>query len=249
MYSKPLAHVGSRFKSKYGEFCTVVEYKNSREVYVIFDGYEDKVRKLRASNLKDSSFKNLYRPNIEGVGYLGDGKYSPYNKGVVSKSYRAWKNGLTRCYNDKIHIKRPTYKDCIFCDDWLEYQKFAEWYENHESYGLGYELDKDLMVRGNRVYSPETCTMLPYEINQVITMSRIGEFPQGVWKNGNGFCCAITYACNDKRTYLGYYKTIEEASAAYVKAKEDYIHSLAEKWHGKIEERAYQALKSWTVYP
>lgn len=247
MTSKPLACVGSRFKSKFGEFCTVVEYKNSRKVYVVFDGYEGKTREVRASNLKDGSFKNFYRPIIEGVGYLGEGRKKPYKKGVISKSYRAWKNGITRCYGEA--SKNNSYNECSFCEYFLEYQNFAEWYESHESYGLGYHLDKDLLVRGNKIYSPETCTMLPIEINQAIGISEIGDLPQGVWKHGYGYCCGVKYAHKKLRTYIGFYDTPEEASAAYVKAKEDYIHSLAEKWKGKIEDRAYQALLNWTVYP
>ena len=91
---------------------------------------------------------------------------------------------------------------------------------------------------------------MPNEINVAIVGNRKSEsgLPLGVATTGNRYCSYIRYNGGDKN-YLGAYDTPEEASAAYVKAKEDYIHSLAEKWHGKIEERAYQALMNWTVYP
>ena len=243
-YQDTIGLKGQRFKNNSGEWAEVVEYRDSFSLTIVFDGYPDYKKEVNSSVLKSGKFKNCAAPSVHGVGYSGEtGSISCKNTTSI------WSGMIYRCYGDNFKKKSSAYIGCSVSEEWLRLENFYQWYKTHEFYGLGYELDKDLLIRGNKVYSAETCCLIPNEINVAIVVNRKSEsgLPLGVATTGNRYCSYIRYNGGDKN-YLGAYDTPEEASAAYVKAKEDYIHSLAEKWHGKIEERAYQALMNWTVY-
>ena len=160
-------------------------------------------------------------------------------------SYRLWHNALSRCYNSKVQSKHTTYIGCSVCDEWLHYTAFKAWFDDPANgYMEGYHLDKDIIAKGNKTYSPSTCCFVPSEINSMFTNSnsRRGAYPVGVsyWKGK--YKASVTHG--DGRTYLGLFNTPEEAFAAYKVAKETYIKEVAEKHYreGKITERVYIAL-------
>jgi hypothetical protein len=241
--------IGDRYENKQGDWCTVVGYKSRDDVTIVFDGYEDKPKKVWKSDLKKRAFKNVYKPSVFGVGYMGEGAYSSGADHKKSQSYSVYTKVIKRCYDENIYEKQPTYRDCTICSEWLCYNTFAEYYETNLFYGLGYDLDKDLLVSGNKHYSAETCVMLPVEINRALAGNPVNETGYyGVTKKHNRYQSRCTIEGNERK-YLGSFLTLEEASAAYVKAKEAYIKTLAEKWKGKIEDKAFIALMQWTVYP
>ena len=92
---------------------------------------------------------------VYGVGFNSGGAFKPSTKGVHSKPYATWKSMLMRCYSDKYHAKFPTYIECSVCAEWLDFQVFASWFE--VNYVDGMQLDKDIKVEGNKIYSPEFC--------------------------------------------------------------------------------------------
>ena len=157
---------------------------------------------------------------------------------------------LQRCYSDEYQKKEPTYKGCSVCDEWLTLSNFKRWMDDPANgYQEGYHLDKDILVKGNKVYSPETSCFVPYQINYVILNRKLhrGDMPIGVYKRGNSH---IAYYNNTgKRIILGSFKTPEAAFLAYKKAKEQYVKELAEKYYkeGKITERVYNALLNYRV--
>ena len=241
---------GARFENKNGDWCTVIEYQDSRTVNIVFDGYEKHIKTLRSDHLREGKFKNNYKPVLFGVGYIGEGKYRPRDNAFMKMVYDTWKNMIARGYSDETKAKQPTYVSVSVCEDWFNFQNFADWMINHEFSGLGYHLDKDLISRGNKLYSKENCTLLPRELNAVLSVKNtlIKGIPTGVHKVGNRYLAKFRLGKEGDKV-LGTFKTPEEASAVYVEAKEKYVKYVAEKWHGKIEERAYQALMNWTVYP
>lgn len=167
-------------------------------------------------------------------------------KGSVSPSYRAWQLMLGRCYNTKSK-KQPTYEGCSVCNDWLRFSNFKKWFD--ENYVDGYALDKDILVKGNKVYSPETCCFVPAEINSIFTkrQNKRGFYPIGVFRNGEGFSSKVSMF--GKTVRLGTYKTPEEAFAVYKQAKEAYIKEVARKYYdeGKIARNVYDALMRYEV--
>lgn len=187
--------------------------------------------------------KNRYTPSIFGVGYLGVGTYKTKLKGNSTKMYITWKNMFDRYYNKKSLVKNTTYKDCTVDRRWHNFQVFGDWFE--ENYIEYYQLDKDILSKSNKVYSPDTCCFVPHEINSFFTLcnkSR-GELPVGVIKSNNRFRARI----GANRKGLGTFDTYEEAFESYKKAKENEAKVLAEKYKGKIIESCYKALINYKI--
>ena len=110
------------------------------------------------------------------------------------------------------------------------------------------EIDKDLLLKGNKIYSPENCCLIPREINGSLNNKRKSNshLPIGVSNNGSGkYTSKRNFGGLQK--HLGTFKTIEEAFFAYKTEKESYIKELAYKWKNQIDPRAYNALMSWEV--
>jgi hypothetical protein len=164
------------------------------------------------------------------------------------ESFGRWYNLLRRCYCEEILKKIPTYTSCTITDEWRYFSAFKEWFDKH--YVEGWDLDKDILVKGNKVYSPETCCFVPQEINKLFTkrQRKRGAFPIGVSQNKN---TQKTYrACiqkGGKQVYLGFYDNINDAFQAYKVAKEAWIKEVADKWKDKLEPRVYEALYNYEV--
>ena len=169
------------------------------------------------------------------------------NSPTRTKSYRAWRGILGRCYSNKCLAKNPTYAGCSVCDKWLSYSNFEKWFD--ENYIEGYDLDKDLICKGNRVYAPDVCCFVPHRINSLIIgcNKARGAYPKGVSKIGNKYSA---YLRRDGRAYrVGLYNTPIEAFQAYKTAKEAYIREVATTYYNedKITERVYNALMNYQV--
>ncbi len=182
-----------------------------------------------------------------GIGF-NDGKYPTKVNGKNTKEYDLWRSLLCRCYAFSTHKIRPTYVGCSASKEFKNFTYFHEWCQSQIGFGReGYHLDKDLLVRGNRVYSEDTCTFLPSELNTLLlSCKRVrGVLPVGVspWKDKFRASCRRGSAAY----YLGVFKTPEEAFQAYKEAKEAFIKSQAEEWKALIDPRAYAALMAYEV--
>ena len=231
-----------------GDF-KIVKYNDSRNVEIQFlnTGYEATVELVQ---VKRGEVKDRYVPSVYGVGIVGN-KYPIKVNGVQTKEYGLWKSMLRRCYSDNSKNKNPTYEGCEVSDKFKSYEYFYEWCNKQIGFGVkGFELDKDLLVKGNKVYSESTCVFLPQEINTLLikcTASR-GKHPIGVcWSNTNKAFIAQVGKNSGKQEHLGFFNTELEAFNAYKKAKEAFIKEQAEKWKGKIDDRAYNALMNYQV--
>jgi hypothetical protein len=145
---------GAVFSSKNcGEF-EIVEYTSSACVLVRFlvTGY---TTKTQSTHIRSGEVKDYYTPSIFGVGYIGGGDFKGSKNVTRSKAYITWRNMLERCYSNRSHEKHPTYVGCTVDPIWHNFQNFAAWFA--ENYIQGYELDKDIKVEGNKIYSPHTC--------------------------------------------------------------------------------------------
>jgi len=149
--------VGSVYKTKnYGEL-EVVEYTSCSKVLCCFLATGFKCY-AEAGDIRKGNVRDLLFPNIFGVGYCGIGDMPQSVSGVQAGAYSAWYNMLLRCYSRSKPARYKTYDDCTVCDEWHSYQNFASWFEANKVRGL--ELDKDILIDGNRVYSPETCSFV-----------------------------------------------------------------------------------------
>lgn len=169
------------------------------------------------------------------------------NKKVLGKNkqiwicpfYLTWVNMLARCYKLEVMNKQSTYKDCLVCEEWLTFSNFKAWMEQQDWEGK--QLDKDLLVIGNKVYGPNTCCFVTRQINNFLTergKSR-GLWPLGVsLHRASGKYLAQVQSLG-KATNLGKFDTPEEAHLAWKKAKYALALKLAEE---QIDERIAKAL-------
>ena len=245
--------VGKILKSKnFGDF-KIVKYNNSRNVEMQFinTGYETSAT---LDNIKNGNVKDPYVASVYDVGISGT-KYPITINGVHTKEYLLWKNMLKRCYSDAYRNKRPTYEGCEVSENFKSYEYFYEWCHKQIGFGVdgngnSFQLDKDLLIKGNRVYSESTCIFIPAEINSLLVKSTAsrGENLIGVcWSKTNKAFVAQVGKSKGKREHLGVFKTELEAFKAYKEAKEYFIKEQANKWNGKIDERAYNALMNYQV--
>lgn len=183
---------------------------------------------------------------VYGVG-INDADYS-VNKtdkitGKVTRCpfYSTWANMLKRCYNSKYQETRQKYKDCFVCEDWIRFSNFKAWMEQQP--WKGKHLDKDLLVRGNLVYSPETCIFISPKVNSFLleSDSSRGKHPIGVsWnKNAELFMAYCRNVFSNKREFLGYFKDANLAHQAWLSKKRQLACRLAEE---QDDERVSTAL-------
>ncbi len=231
-----------------GDF-KILKYNNARNVVIQFlkTGFETTAQ---LGDIKSGSIKDPYVPLVYGVGVSGI-KYPSKLNGRNTKEYDLWHSMLERCYSDTYKKKYPTYEDCKCSDNFKSYEYFYEWCHNQIGFGVpDFELDKDLLVKGNKIYSENICVFIPSEINSLLTKreSSRGNHLIGVhWSNTNKAFVAQVRKNKGKREWLGSFNTELEAFKAYKVAKESFIKEQANKWKDKIDERAYEALMNYQV--
>lgn len=246
---KPTIQVGDIFPTTKGGECLVIKYEGKTKITVIFKenmNYEiiTSSKTLRAGHILNPYFARYFE-----FGYLGVGEYKMCDNKKSTPSYTAWKFLLLRLFSEDRLSSNPTYRGCSICKEWANFQIFSEWFYSHSSYGLGYEIDKDLLVQGNKHYSPETCVMIPQEINKALKTVQVNTVVAGVRKRTNTKGYQVRVTENGKRRHVGEFYTVEEASTIYVQAKERYIKNKALEWANRIEWKAFKALMEWEVYP
>ena len=241
--------VGKVCKSKSSGDFKIVKYNNKTNVVIQFlkTGYETTVQ---LTNIRNGYVKDPCLPSVYGVGILG-AKYLASINGVQTKEYKLWNSMLVRCYSNAYKKKRPTYEGCEVSDNFKSYEYFYEWCHKQIGFGNeGWHLDKDLLVKGNKVYSESTCVFIPSEINLALikSVASRGKHLIGVsWHSKSKTFVARVNKNKGKQEHLGYFNTEIEAFNAYKTAKEAFIKEQANKWKSKIDDRAYEALMNYTV--
>lgn len=188
---------------------------------------------------------------ICGVGIYEDGRHKKYDgNGGYSWHYDLWAGMLWRCYRKHSHDDKKTYIGCTVDHRFHHYQEFMNWAEHQIGFGVdGYHLDKDIILKGNKIYGPETCAFVPRAINNLLTnrKNHRGEWPIGVTqKKSNGrFIAACTK--HGKQSSLGNYSTPELAVYAYKERKESIIKDTANQYRNSIDSRVYESLMSHEV--
>lgn len=239
--------LGKEFETNACGKCFIIDYKGSRDVLVMF--YEPIfIKTCNLSNLVAGRVQNPMFPSFYGRGFIGSGRYDYIHD---KEAYYLWTRLLARAYNINYHDKFPTYKDVEVCKEWYNFQNFAEWcysqkfFNTKDDNGRAYQLDKDILVKGNKVYSPETCCFVPSEVNNLLLSSRAnrGEYPLGVSRVRN----IDKFGAYVRGRYSGTFNTPEEAFSKYKESKEKHIKTVAEKWKDLIDYRAYDALMNYKV--
>jgi hypothetical protein len=237
-------------KNRFGSIMKIVEYKNYDSVVVKFLENGNLVNTCWDSFCK-GSVKNPYDKSIYDVGFLGIGDYkSKIGGGKLTHKYVTWHSMMKRCYKEK----QPTYKDCTVAPEWHNFQNFAEWYDEYyyTIEGEKVALDKDILFKGNKIYSPETCIFVPQRINSLFVKANSirGDLPIGVSFNAQyKKYLAVMSILGRKvtRKFLGNYDTPEEAFLSYKTNKEKFIKQIAEDYKNKIPTKLYSAMMNYIV--
>lgn len=167
-----------------------------------------------------------------------------------------WREIVKRCTEGSyVRTKKnlDTYEGCTLSDEWKVFDNFYNWYVSQLGYDQGYEVDKDILIKGNKVYSSATCVLIPKIINSAITNSKKarGDLPLGVSMHVDNqrFVARCRYVEDGerKRKTIGYYETSEEAFKAYKEFKEKYLKQLADHYRATISDVAYQAVINYKV--
>lgn len=250
---KVIDRTGEVQVNKMNEHMKIVEYNNNSDILVEFqDEYRAKV-KTAYHNFKRGFVKNPYKA-IYGVATSDvdidwDDKYQ-------RRLYDYWHSMIRRCYGVKELERNPTYKEVEVCNEWLLFSNFIVWFnENfYEVKGQQMQLDKDILNKGNKIYSPNTCIFVPKSINSLVIngKSTRGEYPIGIYykKKNEQYCAQLNKGIVDgKRNneYIGLFSNIESAFLAYKVRKERYIKEIADMYKDQIPTKLYNALYAWEV--
>ena len=239
---------GEERVNNFGSKMIITGYRNAIDIDIYFPEYDWTFKHAIYKNFKNGKIKCPYEPKVCGVGYVGEGKYKTRENGKITDEYKIWYDMIQRCYEPKYQEKHPTYKGCKAENDWLNFQNMGEWIEDnyYEVPGEKMCLDKDILYKGNKIYSRKTCIFVPQRINTLFikcNKSR-GKDPIGVDQLPSG---NYRVFCNNgygKYIYLGVYSTKEEAFRVYKEYKEKLIKETIDSYEGIIPEPHYSRLKT-----
>lgn len=243
---KPSLKEGDIFTSNQGCTFRVARYVKDREVYVEFLDSHRHIMKTNGTAIKKGRVKNPFFPSVCGVGFLGCGKHKAVANGSLTAEYKMWRGMIYRCYLEK---RSAAYVSCSVCSEWLNFQNFADWLSSYDFKEDDWDLDKDMLGQGKKIYSPENCALVPREINSLVTdraPAKTG-LPLGVYKGLRDGTFRACITMDGEAKHLGVYGTPEEAHRSYVAVREEYVRSFADKWDGRVDPRVISALKNWTA--
>ena len=247
-----LNRIGEVSYNNYGSKMEIIEYIDANHIVVKFSN-EYKV-KASYKRFQDGEISNPYDKTVYGIGYLGEGDFVTGKGNLHTKMYETWRDMIRRSYDINTKAKYSTYKNVTCCKEWHNFQNFGKWFnENYyEIEGQKMDLDKDILHKGNKIYSPETCIFVPHNINSLFIKSNKtrGTLPIGVTKNGNKYmarCNCVDEFGNNIRKTVGRASTSEKAFELYKDFKESYIKQVADEYKDKIPMELYEAMYNWVV--
>ena len=264
--SKKIDRTGETSVSNVGCVMKIVEYNNREDIIIQFeDKYKYRVH-TSYKHFKNGQCKNPFFPSVFGHGYLGVDKEGNVpkmselkdGKWCITWEYNKWQRMLQRCFDNKLKEKKPTYKDVTCCDRWLCFANFLEDFEIlKQEYNWNVDeklnLDKDILNKGNKIYSLENCVLVPNWINLLFIKNdaKRGQYPIGVTYHKQAKKYQAKCRINGKQIRLGLYNTPEEAFNAYKMAKENEIKKIANDCVSKgfmaKDSRLYNAMMGYQV--
>lgn len=231
--------LGFIFTNKQGSVFKVIKYIDTRHVLVeAQDKYAFK-KWTNWSNIMKLDIKNPFYPDVFGVGITGN-QLPIFEDGKISKEYNTWHHMLRRCFDEKWKEKHPYYKDVTCCEEWFYYPNFYNWLHKQENFKKWRSitksaLDKDIAIKGNKLYAPDRCFLVTQRVNSLFTNRRNhrGDLPVGVTLNtGNNktkpYESSVFF--NGKNKYIGIYETPEKCFyLGYKPEKEKIIKQIAQE--------------------
>ena len=235
----------------------IINYDTYKRVTVEF--LDDRHYKTTTSygDIIRGNVKNLEAPTVYGVGIIGN-KYPSRDGNKMKKEYTLWINMLKRCYDTIDDVRNRNYFKCNVCDEWKYYPNFYEWVHNQENFEKwlngDFAIDKDIIKKHNKIYSPDTCCLVPRNINILFVKNEAnrGDTPIGVTYHKRDHVyeahCGNPYEYK-KSVYLGRSSSPTEAFNIYKKYKELLIKKIAKEEYnkGNIIQKCYEAMINYKV--
>jgi hypothetical protein len=170
--------------------------------------------------VNDAEFTTSWYENIDGRGVR-----------VVCPYYVKWRGAIKRCYS-KVYLQQAeSYLGCTVCEEWKSFNAFKAWVDSQPNRDwINCHLDKDLLLKGNRVYSPSTCIFIPHNINTfVLDTDRIGNNMLGVsWdETRHKFVARCRNPISKKKEHIGMFTSELEAHLAWKSKKLGFAIKLA----------------------
>jgi len=238
--------IGAVNKNTFGTDMKIIEELDGGKCVVEFQDDFKFHKEICNTNFISGNVKNPYDKTLYNIGYLGVGKYNTFgkNKSRKTTAYIFWFNLMERCYSEKRRDKHMTYTDAYLSDEWHNFQNIAAWVDEnyYEVKGERMHLDKDILVKGNRVYSPDTCLIVPQRINMMFMTkekNRDPDLPNAIYRCVNGFQASY----NGKS--LGVFKTVEDAVTAHDSKKRIHIKQVVEEYGDILPPKVREALLRW----
>lgn len=224
-------NIGDVFTNNQGSQYTIVSAPDYRNIKIKFNDSYGHEMIVRLQRISTGEIKNPWFPSVLGVGFVGVGKYG-YND---VEAMKLWKGAITRSHCKRTKERQPCYSGVSITKDWHNFQNFAKWFYEQPYYEKGYQLDKDILIRGNKVYSPDTCCLVPQEINKIFIdkHDRNRGLPRGIRKTR----CGNKYTAKAVQKHVGTFSTIEEANKACKAARNNQIVLAIEQWSGFLDPR------------
>lgn len=221
-----------------------IAYRNSMDIDVEF---------LDSGNIiKNVQWNNFVRGKVRNKKINSNNCLTPTD----SKEYRTWYQMLRRCFDKQVKEEKPTYKNAVCCKEWLSFEKFCDWLQSQENYETWKTLkwsaiDKDIICKGNKMYSPENCFLVPVNVNNLFVKHDAlrGNMPIGVYQTNDKYVASCTNSIEDRQVIIGTYNTAKEAFEAYKKYKENLIKEIAdiEYKNGSITKKCRDAMYVYKV--
>ena len=240
---------GERVKNYQGYWMTIVKYRNGNDITIEFDDKRKTIREnVLYSNFSKGIVKNLFHPEVLGVGWIGEGDYKAKVNGKMTPEYNYWFRMMRRCYQEG-YKDFMYYKDVIVCEEWHNFQNFAKWFT--EIYNKDtmekWDLDKDILNPLSKEYSPLNCCIIPHEINSIFRTSKSGKnnnLRGAMFRRGR---YEVYISVRNKRKYVGSSKIEEKAHEIYKKAKKEHIKEMANEYRGQITKEVYEAIINFDI--
>lgn len=182
--------------------------------------------RIEVNNRSASFRKSLFGVGINDADYLVRPRV--LGKKITCPFYMAWTGMMSRCYSESFHRRAPTYRECSVDPAWHSFMTFRSWMAQQDWQGNA--LDKDILIPGNKIYSPDTCVFVSLQINSLLNrnLSRQGKYLQGVcWcKSRRKFRSYIKIKGRNKS--LGRFDSEQEAHSVASKAKAEHIKNVAQ---------------------
>ena len=213
------------------------------------------MKKLKLSQVELDKIVSVARVDVDATIY-GLGRLDSVFEAHMGKKqiwqYTLWTKMFERCYSKRSKRLNPTYVGAEVCAEWFSFGNFFEWVNKEVGYRgkpVGFDLDKDIIIKGNKRYSPDACSLVPREVNKILLDSAAsrGDWPVGVYfYRGKGRFSA-SLRCDGRQKHLGYYATAEDAFFAYKVAKERNIKAVALRHRDVLKPAVFESLMNWKI--